>query len=79
METATPQYFGATHIQRIGELANSKRVGARLVAKVVAVTIVAPMGTGLAWGAGMFTALNAAMLWSHIGVTHRAHAPFRAA
>jgi hypothetical protein len=79
METPKPQYFGVANLQRLGALANSKRDGARLVAKVVAVTIVAPMGVGLAWGAGMFTALNAAMLWFHIGVTLRAHAPFRAA
>jgi len=79
METPKPQYFGATNLHRIGALANSKRDGARLIAKVMAVTIVAPMGLGLAWGAGMFTALNAAMLWFHIGVTHRAHAPCRAA
>ncbi|TYB89309.1 hypothetical protein FQ320_09875 [Oceaniovalibus sp. ACAM 378] len=60
-------------------MANPKRVGARLVAKVVAATIVAPMGMGLVWGAGRSIGLNAAMLWSHIGVTHRAHAPIRAA
>lgn len=78
METATPQYFGVTNVQRLGALANPKRNGARLVAKVVAVTIVAPMGMGLSWGAGRFTGLNAAMLWFHIGVTLRTHAPFRA-
>ena len=44
---------------------------------VVAEIIVAPMVLNLVWVAVVFTVLNAAMLWVHIGVEGRALAPLR--